>query len=376
MRAVVLGGAGDMGSRAVEILAGRPEVSAVTIADLNAARAEKVAEAASRVSGSRVGVSVSPVDATDRAAVVRCLRGHDVCASALGPFYRFEGPMVEAALEAGVPYVSLCDDHDGAQAALAHDSRARQLEARAITGLGWTPGLTNLAARHGWASLDRTDAIRVAWAGSSADAEGTAVIFHTLHAFTGRLPQYLGGREVLVLAGDGREVVTFPPPVGELAVGYVGHPEPVTIPAHLSGVQDVTLKGGLAEPFLNWLAVAMARTGLTANDSRRRRLIRFIKPLLPYLERLGPQPVALSAMRVDVVGTRRGVPTRLVYTSVGPMAQLTAAPLALGAVWLATGRIARRGVFSPEAEGGVEPEPFFAELRNLDVTVEMAEEPL
>ena len=110
MRVLVLGGAGDMGAETVRDLLGYPEVEQVTIADLNVDAASRLASTLG--GGSRV--KVRRVDATSPGELVAAITGHTVVAGALGPFYRFEKPVVEAVLQAGVDYVSICDDYDAA----------------------------------------------------------------------------------------------------------------------------------------------------------------------------------------------------------------------------------------------------------------------
>ncbi|MDD4568785.1 MAG: saccharopine dehydrogenase NADP-binding domain-containing protein, partial [Tepidanaerobacteraceae bacterium] len=106
MKIVVLGGAGDMGSRAVRDLAKRAEVTELTIADINKTVAEKLAD------GLGEKVKAVYIDANRPKTLVEAMRDKDVVASAMGPFYKYEKVAVEAALTAGVNYVSICDDYD------------------------------------------------------------------------------------------------------------------------------------------------------------------------------------------------------------------------------------------------------------------------
>ncbi|AEB10931.1 saccharopine dehydrogenase family protein [Marinithermus hydrothermalis] len=338
MRIGVLGGCGDMGSRAVEVLAERPEVEEVRVLDANAEAGRALEQRFERV-------RFQAVDARDRASLVAALAGLDAVASALGPFYLFERPLAEAALEAGVPYVSLCDDHEAAKAVLELDAAAREKGIAIITGLGWTPGLTNLAARRLYAELGGLEAVRIFWAGASADAKGHAVVLHTLYAFNGFVPRFVDGLFEWVPAGSAPEPVAFPPPVGTVLNYYLGHPEPVTLPRYLP-VARVELKGGLSEQLLNSLGGVLARLGLFRTHARRERVSRLLKPLLPPLERLSPG-VAASAWRVE--GSHAG--QRKAYWGAGRMRDLTGVPLALGALFLAEGRVERTGAFAPEAEG-------------------------
>jgi lysine 6-dehydrogenase len=338
MRIGVLGGAGDMGARAVEVLAHFDEVDEVLVLDRDRGRGARLAE-------QLPGVRFAPLDAEEPAAVVDALSGLDAAASALGPFYRFEVPMALAAIEAGVPYVSICDDHDATAAVLELDDRAREAGVTVLTGLGWTPGLTNLAVRELHDELGGLDVARVFWGATASDSSGHAVVLHTMHVFDGFVPVVREGITELVRAGGAREPVRFPAPLGQVVVSSVGHPEPVTLPRFLPGLRRVDLKGGLAEGYLDGLVRGLSGAHLLATDGRRRRLARVIEPLLPALERFSP-PYAASAWRVD--GAHEGHTAS--RWGLGHMADLTGTPLAVGALLLASGELAAPGVLAPEAD--------------------------
>ena len=106
MQIIVLGGAGDMASRAVRELAAEPDVTAVTVADYNLEAAQRLAAELGEK-----GTAVR-VDANNHEALVAAIQGYDAAASGIGPFYRYEARVARAAVEAGVPYVSLCDDYE------------------------------------------------------------------------------------------------------------------------------------------------------------------------------------------------------------------------------------------------------------------------
>lgn len=368
MDVIVLGGAGDMGSRAVRDLAEDPVVGRLTIADSNLETARRLAGALDRD-----GVEAVRVDADDHSSLVAVLGGHDAAGGAIGPFYLYEAPLVRAAIDARVPYVSICDDYDAAKAALALDPEAEEAGVPVVTGLGWTPGISNVLARRAADGLDQVDAIEVAWGGSASDSEGYAVILHTIHIFTGNVPSYRDGREVQIEAGTGRQRVRFPAPVGEIDVFHLGHPEPVTLPRVVPDVRTVTLKGGLSERPLNTLARAIARLGLTDTPARKGMLATAIKRAMPLLARLGPPDEPCSAVRVDVHGRAGGEARSIAYGVADHMATLTGVPLAIGMRMLARGEISAAGVSPPEAV--VPPDPFIAALTKRGVTVlEMAQD--
>jgi lysine 6-dehydrogenase len=368
-RIIVLGGAGDMGSRAVWELASEPDVASITIADLNVDAAQRVAVDLTQQIGPPDGLQISAerVDADDHAALVDVIRDHDVAVNAIGPYYRYEVPVARAAIAAGVPYISLCDDFDAAQAIFELDQEAKTASVAVITGLGWTPGLSNVLARKGSEQLDEVDEIRIAWGSSASDSEGFAVILHTMHIFSGPVPTRMFGWSVDIPAGSDKEAVRFPPPVNVVNCYHVGHPEPVTLPRTYTDAQTVTLKGGLSEQPLNDLARLLARLRLTDTPAKRDALGHVIKPLLPALSRLGRPSEPCSAVRVDVRGRRDGEESKFSYGAAAHMRELTGLPLTIGTLMLARGEIEATGVVPPEA--CIEPGPFLAELEKRGIKI-------
>ena len=100
MKIVVLGGAGLMGRIAVRDLVLNPEVDQVIISDLDVDLARRVAALLDSPK-----VSVRKADATDRASLVSLLSEADSLLNAT--VYYFNLPVMEACLEAGVPYVDM-----------------------------------------------------------------------------------------------------------------------------------------------------------------------------------------------------------------------------------------------------------------------------
>ncbi len=362
MRIIVFGGAGDMGSRTVEALAALEEVELVTIADRDTDKATKLA---ARLGGR---VKAVKVDAADPPGLVAAMKGHRVAASALGPFYRYEKTLAAAALAAGTDYVSICDDHDAWQSVRELDREAKDRGLRLISGVGWTPGISNLLAVRGAASFDHLEAIRIYWAGSSADSGGLAVILHTIHIFTGEVPTFRDGRTVMVKAGSEKERIRFPSPLGEVNTYHLGHPEPLTLPLRFPAVHTVSLKGGLVENHLNFLAIMLARLGFTRSDRRRQFLALFMKKILPPLDRLF-RGLACSGIKVVLEGEKEGQKRTVVLEAAAPMRELTGLPLAITALMLARGQVSATGVITPEAEGGIDHEQFFAELAERGIRI-------
>ncbi len=360
MKIIVLGGAGDMGSTTVRDLAANPDVGELAIADYNLEGAQALA---AEINDPRV--TAMKVDANDHESLVGAIEPYDVAASAIGPFYAFERKCASGAIDAGRHYVSLCDDYDAAQAVFELDEKASERGVTVLTGLGWTPGISNVLARKAAEELDTIERINVSWGASADDSEGFAVVLHTLHIFSGRVPSFQEGQLIEVPAGSGKERVRFPEPVGDCNVFHLGHPEPVTLPRTYPNVTTVTLKGGLSENLLNSLSIMMAKLHLSNTHGKRVAVAKLLKTLLPVIGKIGRPTEPSSAVRVDVAGTWNGDPAKVSYGSADHMDRLTGLPMAIGAVMLGRGDISRRGVMAPEA--CIPPDLFISEMSKRGV---------
>jgi lysine 6-dehydrogenase len=357
MKVVVLGGYGDMGQGAVQDLIEHTDAQ-VVIADY---RIEGARAYAAQLGPRATAVFV---DANDPAQLVSVLRGAAAVVGAIGPFYRYAPKMASAALEARVDYVDICDDYGPIREVFALHEAAKTAGVTVISGLGWTPGITNLMCRLGASRLDSVDEIKVSWAGGAEDSQGLAVVMHVFYAVTGKVPTYKDGQWVDVQAGSGKEPVDFGGALGTVRVFHCGHPEPMTVPRYIK-VRTVSLKGALTPEWNNGLAEVFVRLGLTSTPRRIEALSKVIHKVEHIL---GAGGVPFSGARVDVIGRKDGQPRTVTYRTVDKMKRLTGIPAAIGAWMLAQGQVKAKGVYAPE--GCLEPEPFFAELAKRDISIE------
>jgi lysine 6-dehydrogenase len=357
MKIVVLGGYGDMGQGVVEDLVAHSD-AAIVIADY---RAEAAAAYAARFG---LRVTASFVDANRPESLAAALQGADAAVGAIGPFFRYAFKMATAAVKAGLNYVDICDDYGPIQEVFGLDGAAKAAGIAVITGLGWTPGITNLMARLAASRLDKVDEIKVSWAGGAEDSQGLAVVMHVFYAVTGNVPTYKDGQWVDVRAGSGKEPVDFGGALGTVRVFHCGHPEPMTVPRYVKA-RSVSLKGALTPEWNNSLAEVFVKLGLTATPGRIETVSRVIHKVEHIL---GAGGVPYSGARVDVSGEKDGKARTYTYRTVDKMRRLTGIPAAIGAVMLATGQVQGKGVFAPE--GCLEPEPFFAELAKRNIRIE------
>jgi lysine 6-dehydrogenase len=346
MKVVVLGGAGDVGSRAAEELADAPEIELVTIADRNQEAAELLVR---RLAGARARIVARRVDAEDESELVALMRGHDVAASALGPFNRFEARMVRASIAAGVDYASVCDEYQAAEAVIdGYDQRAREAGRTLITGLGVSPGLTNLAISALRAELDAIERVRVSVYQPLTAGGGEAVLRHMLFIMDGEIAIWRDGERKLVPACSEHRDAEFPR-FGRIRTWNMGHAEPVTIPRFLPGLRECEFFMGYGRGAR--LFVEPARHGLLKGPRRQNAATRLVAAGERALSRLGrsdgPDP---GAIRIDVWGTKDGKPGHELVCGTGLMRDGTGLSLAIGTRLLGGGRLTRKGgVMAPEA---------------------------
>jgi lysine 6-dehydrogenase len=343
MRVIVLGGAGDMGSRAVEDLAASEGVERVTIADRNATAATEIA---TRLDGACALVDTVSLDADDHAELVKSLSGYDVVASALGPAYVYETKLVRAALEVRVNYASICDEWEPAGAVIDQfDREARDRGITILTGLGTSPGLSNLAVSYYAQQLDKVRRADVYVYQPLNAGGGEAVVQHMLHIISGDVVAWRNGGKVMVPTCSEERIVEFPR-FGRVKVWNMGHSEPETIPRFISGIEQVNFLMGFGRGA--GLFIWPAKLGVFGSTRVRRSVAR----LVTFLERASPKGEPTDgAVRVDVWGESAGKDVHRIACGVGQMREATGISLSIGTQMLGRNELVTEegGVYAPEA---------------------------
>ncbi len=355
MKVIVLGGAGDMGSRAVEDLVKSDGVTQVTIADRNIERAGQIAE---ELKGKGAELDVKEVDADNHSSLVQAMSGHDVAASALGPFYRFEAKLVAAAIEAGVNYCSICDDWDAAENVINElNEDARKKGVTVLIGLGASPGLTNVAVRYLAGQVDKVRRAEVYVFLPLDMGGGPAALGHGLHMTSGNVMVWRGGRRLMIPACSESRVIEFPR-FGRIKVWNMGHSEPVSISRFIPGIEDADFFAGLG--LGSFLVVYPAKWGFFATERRVNVLTRILWSFEKILA--GKEP-GLGAVRVDVWGEKDGKESHRMVCGIGQMRETTGLSLSIGALMLGKNEITTTegGVYAPEA--CLDPMIFLAYLK-------------
>lgn len=358
MKFIVFGGAGDVGSRAVEDLALAEGVEQVTIADRAVTRARQLA---AKLAGRAALVDIVTVDARDHAALVSAMRGYDVAASALGPFYEYESRLVRAAVEAGTNYASVCDDWSAAVQVLDdYNQPAREKGCVILTGLGTSPGITNMCVSLLARAMDTVRRADV-FVYQPLNGGGEAVIRHVLFIMSGQIAGFEDGRQQMYRACGHSVRIQFPR-FGNVRLWNMGHTEPVTLHRFIPSLREVQFFMGYGRGAR--LFVWPCRTGVFTH----KRILDTVSRILGKVERLLPGQGAVDgAVRVDVYGEKDGREVHEMLCGVGRMREATGVSLSVGALMLARKELSVSfgGAYAPE--GCLDPEVFLARLREKGI---------
>ncbi len=370
VKVIFFGGTGNMGREAVKELSTFSEIERIALAIRSNKNIEKLLEEIDGYGGDLRKLYWLPVDLDHCQDLSKKVADYDIVVNTSGPFYKYESILALAAISAGINYISICDDYDAAKEVLALDYLAKEKGVSVLTGMGWTPGLSSLLVLLGADELNKVEKINIAWAASSGKTIGKAVAFHLLHIFSGSIPSFRKGKLEMIPAGSDKERLSFPDPIGKIYVYHTGHPEPITIPQHFNGIEEVTLKGGVNEDFFNRLARFLGKLGIDKREFLRNSVVNFFQKRFPFWKKIAGSGAEVSGIRVDMQGIIEKQPCNLTYSVVGPMEILTAINLATAVREMARGKIKKTGVFSPEAPGVFEDyRIFFKELEKKGVNI-------
>lgn len=362
MRVLVLG-AGGMGEVVAQHVARSEQVTGLVVADLDGRRASAIAQP--------LGGASAGVDALDHDALVEVFRTVDVVLNTAGPFYRLAEPVLEAALAARVHLLDVCDDWEPAQAMQARHDEAVAAGIVVVTGLGATPGLSNVLAVQAASALDEVDTLVTGWGldgarPASRGASASAATVHGLHQVSASIRVWRDGR--FVDEPPLRRMMLDYPGLGRFPAWTFGHPEAVTMPRRWPGLSlavNVTHAAGWEIGALRALAWGAARgLGVERGAAWAERLEGGPPPSTEAQRARMLRGRRLPPLFVLATGTRAGRPASVgaTITSIpaGGMGGATGVPLVVGFELLARGALSTPGVHAPEDV--IDPEAFFAAL--------------
>jgi saccharopine dehydrogenase-like NADP-dependent oxidoreductase len=379
MKIVVLGGAGKMGCIAVQDLAGDRRVKEVVIADYDPAQARTVAET---IGSSRV--SIQQVDVNDHDGLVGLLKGAGVCLNAT--VYYTNLLVMEACLEARVPYTDMGGLFHLTRRQLALNERFAEAGLSAVLGMGSAPGVPNVQARYAAERLDTVETIHIYDGIKPPPADEvrfTYAVPTVLDELTMPPMVYRDGEYVACEPLTEFEDYWFASPLGLLPMHLSLHSEVATLPVSFrdKGVREVFFKinyWGMAKEtvenvrvladfgFAGREPVVVKGQSVVPHDLLVAMMSGYVPPITDFLAPPKNEPPDwVKEIVTEVQGTKDG---KAVTYRLGTLTCKGALPTgvapARAAIWLAEGRIPP-GVHPPEV--ALEPEPFFEELKSREI---------
>ena len=369
---VLLIGCGGVGSVVAHHLASRDVFGDIVLADVDGELAKRTA---SHLAGSNV--RAMQLDAGDETALQEAMAGCRLVINTALP--RFNRGIQEAALQAGLNYLDPANDVDP----FARADRWVDRGLTAICGMGEDPGLSNVFARHAADGMDRVESIKVRDGDTASSPDHPFIALFSPETFIEETlaPSriWTEGRYETVPPFGAFEMYEFPPPLGPLPVYSVDHEEVETLPGFIGkGVRYVDFKLALDATTVQTLKLfrdlRLLERGPPGGPSPRKALF----AALPRPVDLAGHVDGYAAVLVEVTGEKAGSRvTHTLYSILGhresskrfgatATAYLTGTGAAVGAVLLASGTIAKPGMFSPEQ---LDPKLFFPLLRECGVEV-------
>ena len=363
MRVLLLGATGQTGRKTAAELLRQPEVETLWLSG----RSEGELSALEAAFGDKNRVRARAFDLAEAPLHINLFSDADLVVSCAGPSYETEELAARAAISAGTPYVSLCDEYEPLARLHALDQAARSAGIPLVAGCGLGPGITNLLTAYGSERLDALEAIEVALARSSAESTGDATTLHFLYELTQDAAVIKDHQLGFERPGSSPRLVYFPEPVGWVETYRIGHAEVLTFPEQYPDLASVQFRAGLAEKVAMDTARAFSATPPAKTDRGRRIFTAASRPLRPLIDRLPPRGPAWSGARVDLHGLKGGNRETVSLAVVDRLVNLTSATLTLAARRVGNGEVARTGVCS--IEEAFDPRGFLKDLARRGISV-------
>jgi len=379
VKIVVLGGAGKMGSVAVQDLAVNPRVSEVVIADMNTQAAEEIIRYLNSPK-----VRFVPVDLKNHAALVNVLKDADACVNAT--VYYTNLPVMEACLEAKTHYTDLGGLFHTTRKQLEFHERFAEAGISAVLGMGSAPGIPNIQSRYAADRLDTIEYIHI-YDGilppSSSELRFTYAVPTIIDEMTLAPMVFRDGQFIECAPVSELEDYWFTAPLGLLTSHLSLHSEVATLPVTFKdmGIRECYFKinfWGMTKAVVDKVKV-LEEFGFTSGDpvtangvevTPRELMVtlmnRYVPSTTSFLEPPTQQPPNwVKEIVTEVKGTKDG---RTVIYRLGTLTVKSPLPTgavpARGAVWQALGRVPA-GVHPPEV--AFDPAAFLKELEERDI---------
>ncbi|CDF35518.1 unnamed protein product [Chondrus crispus] len=316
-RVLVLGGTGRVGTETIKALARiTPVPLSISVAGRDRSKGHRICRMLTtsnqneRTDLPPVDYHFKSVDITDESALIKLIKAHDVVIHTAGPFQRSKNPtgVLEAAMQANVPYMDICDD-------LIHAKECKKLHEVALSkgytaliSTGIYPGLSNLMAVEA-ASLMGTEpvkSLKIYYHTAGTGGIGATVLASTFLILSEHATCFdTHGREQKLPPAGNPEVIDFGGKLGKVTTYLLNLPEVVSLHENVfngSPGTEIFAKFSTGPPIWNWLLQMMARRTPKSWLANRPAMLAFSKFSLPVVRAVDLLSGALTAMKIVAEG--------------------------------------------------------------------------
>lgn len=376
-------GAGKMGVVAAKDIVESSADCQVTLVDISFERLKKAADFIQ--SKRLVCLQRDLEDEPQRAGV---FEGQDVALGAL--IHKHSMLAFETAVRRGVHYVDMVGEWPLER--LAYDEEAKRKGVILITGLGVSPGITNVCVGRGVHLLDETDHAKIYVGGNPMHAKpplNYRIVYSVdslLNFYDRPVPILRNGEQVKVPPLSDVEPIAFPAPFEDMECFYTDGLN------SLLHTMKGRIKGDLFEKTVRHRGHAAAIRVLKDCGFFSKTPVRIgerevvpwevLEVLLKERLKLGDE-MDVTLLRLEVSGKKAGRPKTHVFEMVDyadkerrttSMAKTTGFPASIAVQMIAAGTITQRGsLFPEEVFHNVLFDPFLAELAKRGVMIIHAE---
>ncbi len=369
-----------MGYGAVfDLVHNSPDVSQVTVADIDLKRAESVTEA---IGTSKV--DAHHLDASSHSDAERLMRGHDSVISCVN--YWHNVTLSKAAIRAGANFCDLGGNNYIVDEQLGLDAESKAAGINIIPDCGLAPGMVSILAMHGAAKFDSVDEIHIRVGGLPQDPR-PPLDYQLVFSVEGLINEYLESARVI---RDGQ--ITEVESMTEIeSLSFEGFPPleafqtsggTSTLPdTFLGRVRELDYKtiryAGHCERFKTMIDLGLCSSDEIDVDGRTVKPRRVLGELLQ--KHLPADGLDYVLVRLDFAGTKNGITERFRYdiidktdetTGLSAMMRTTAFPASIIAQMMARGDVLTRGA-TPQ-EKAIDPVAFVAELERRNISVKIS----
>jgi lysine 6-dehydrogenase len=367
-------GAGRMGLGAVHDLVSQSDVTAVTVADFDAAKAEQIAARYPQK------VTAAQIDCSDHAAVVALMRGHASAISCVN--YWLNERLARAAIEAGTNFCDLGGNNDVVDAELALDEGARAAGINIIPDCGLAPGMVAVLVAHGAEQFPQLDEVHIRVGGLPQDPK-PPLDYQLVFSVEGLINEYVepariirNGKVVTVESMTEVEALDFPPPFGTMEAFQTSGGTSTLVETFLGRVRDLDYKTiryrGHCEKFKTMIDLGLCSSEPLTVDGVTVKPRRVLGDLL--VQHLPHDEPDVVLVRVEFAGGGKRLRYDIIdrfdpETGLSAMMRTTAFPASIVALMMARNQTTSRGALPQER--CIPPQLFMEELakRNIDVQI-------